>query len=175
MPVIKKFVETVQKERDEHPPALDIDGFLPSLGDLDPAGIDKAFREIFALNGADRARVGRYLEAEFLAPSQELEKMIGQQGTAATKKYLAEAFTESETPPEEGQKTVQMLHNIGELRGAAATPMLKAFNEAAAMLTDEEYNSADVMLKPGFAMIDAIAAANFKPNPLRRNNNAPKA
>jgi hypothetical protein len=61
------------------------------------------------------------------------------------------------------------MFQISKAKGDEASPLTKAFLDAAAKLTDEEYNSIQCGAKPLLAVVDAAAKERVKskPNPFR--------
>ena len=177
MSIARKFIESVEAEASNAPtPSLDAEQFFEDIQELDEtAEIDEAFEQIATLGAAERDLVAKQLEAFFLEPFADMEEHIAEKGLAAVKAEIRDGAAMAMISLHEGQAVAQAAHNIEKLRGAETTSITKTFNEAAANLSDEEYNSLDVVIKPMFAVLDMLAVPQKpKANPLRRKNNTPK-
>jgi hypothetical protein len=151
-----------------------------------PEDMDEAFAKIFVLPANERKTVGEALEKEALSDESadedditvhELRDMIRKKGLAATKKYIDGngGLIKGQEEIRSAQAATHGIFNLTNLRGDQASPLLKAFADAARKLTPEEYNSTECWTKPMYALVDAIAESEglLKPNPLSDRRIAP--
>jgi len=145
--------------------------------------VDAAFEPLLKNHYyAEREAMGKLLEHRFLEDretyyTQHMKGMVynnGAQGADCAKAWVIRAMgfderSEGKRAIAEAQVANQVAFHIEELCGINASPLTKAFNNAAIDLTDAEYNRSPVAVKPKLAFIDAYATQQgyYKPNPLR--------
>jgi hypothetical protein len=169
----------------------------------DPETVNEAFFEkVFSLPTAERIAAGDALEKEFTSSLEEVKNAIRhygdddaggcnvQEGAEILKEDLedginSESFTFNKdgrpVPYQEGiamfQAAAQIAVNVRDLQGDKVSPLLKAYADAAEKLSDAEYDSPAVFLKPMIAVVDTFAQnpelVKPKANPLRRNKHTP--
>lgn len=147
--------------------------FSKSLDQLDsPEAVDEAFSAVYALPPTQRNAVANALAYEFrTAVEEEIAKDVRQNGLAATKQFLEKGLL-VETKDITGlQISAQQLFHVENILLRETPPLIKAFNKAAANLTDEEYSGPQIVVETAKAVAHALAVSEglIKPNPLRRN------
>lgn len=124
--------------------------------------VDTVFKDVFDLPAAERAAVAQALEKKFLNFIESLKEEVLSEGVAATEKWVHDTSLMSPMNPDydhdlmRQQKLMQIRVNVGKLLGKDASVLSKAFNTAAAALTEEELKSSAVREKPLLAVIKAI-------------------
>jgi hypothetical protein len=163
---------------------FNVDEFYKSVLELKTTeAVDAAFEPLLKNHYyAQREAIGKVLEDKFLEDRETyytkfLKDMIDDhkaQGAELAKAWVVRKMgfderTSGEKEVAAAQVANQVAFHIEELCDYNASPLTKAFNNAAVDLTDAEYNRSAVAVKPRLAFIDAYAAQEgyYKPNPLR--------
>ena len=150
-----------------------------------PADVDAAFDKIQKLPEENGKTVLDTVETLFvkhwqaMAPSPaELAQMKGllammDKAIDTPQGGLIVAAMEAESPAKrEGQTMSQIALNIHKIKGEAAHPIVKAYVDEAAKLSDEDYNSAmgqtRLLVRLGERMAEVVEKKPVPPNPLRR-------
>jgi hypothetical protein len=163
---------------------ISVEGYVNRITNApDVATVDAAFDEIGKLSASDRKRVIDAVEKKAV---QEITRGMSGPEMAQIRMVIELMEELKDTPQgklmkaqfeqadglDEGLAIAQVFLNLHREKGEGADPVVKAYVEEAAKLTDEEFHSTFGLLKIAVSTMDRAQAEN-KPappaNPFRKN------